>query len=82
MYKGFNKLTGFTYEDPTPRSCGFRLIMLESIAGCPGMVAAVLRHFTSLRLLRRDHGWIHTLLEVGSDLQGGWIRGSVSVGRK
>eukprot|EP00468_Gymnochlora_sp_CCMP2014_P012723 CAMPEP_0167766514 /NCGR_PEP_ID=MMETSP0110_2-20121227/15393_1 /TAXON_ID=629695 /ORGANISM="Gymnochlora sp., Strain CCMP2014" /LENGTH=191 /DNA_ID=CAMNT_0007654563 /DNA_START=492 /DNA_END=1067 /DNA_ORIENTATION=- len=37
--------------------------MLESVAGCPGMVAAAVRHFRSLRTLRRDHGWIHTLLE-------------------
>jgi ubiquinol oxidase len=27
------------------------------------MVAATLRHLTSLRLMRRDSGWIHTLLE-------------------
>ncbi|KAH9936323.1 alternative oxidase-domain-containing protein [Fomitopsis serialis] len=36
---------------------------LRSIAGVPGMVAAALRHLRSLRLLRRDSGWIHTLLE-------------------
>ena len=28
-----------------------------------GMVAAMLRHMSSLRTMRRDHGWIHTLLE-------------------
>lgn len=27
------------------------------------MVAAGIRHFRSLRTLKRDHGWIHTLLE-------------------
>ena len=27
------------------------------------MVAAMLRHMVSLRTLKRDHGWIHTLLE-------------------
>merc|ERR1719171_784318 len=63
LYKGFNYFSGFNYENPTPRSCAFRLIMLESIAGIPGMVAGVCRHFTSLRTLERDHGWIHTLLE-------------------
>ncbi|WVR07015.1 alternative oxidase, mitochondrial [Kwoniella sp. DSM 27419] len=41
----------------------FRFILLESIAGVPGMVAGTLRHLRSIRLLRRDGGWIHTLLE-------------------
>ena len=27
------------------------------------MVAAMLRHMLSLRSMKRDHGWIHTLLE-------------------
>lgn len=40
-----------------------RFIFLESIAGVPGMVGAMLRHLHSLRKLRRDHGWIETLLE-------------------
>lgn len=40
-----------------------RCIFLESVAGCPGSVAAVARHLHSLRLLRRDKGWIHTCLE-------------------
>ncbi|CAN0137591.1 unnamed protein product [Ectocarpus sp. 4 AP-2014] len=40
-----------------------RVIFLETVAGIPGMVAGTLRHLTSLRRMRRDHGWIHTLLE-------------------
>ncbi|KAF9013460.1 alternative oxidase [Cyathus striatus] len=40
-----------------------RILFLESIAGVPGMVAATLRHLTSLRLMQRDSGWIHTCLE-------------------
>jgi len=40
-----------------------RILFLETIAAVPGMVAATLRHLTSLRLMRRDSGWIHTLLE-------------------
>jgi len=63
LYKGFNKLTGFSAENPTARSCEWRLMILESIAGCPGMVAGCMRHFRSLRAMERDHGWIHTLLE-------------------
>ncbi|WVQ76342.1 alternative oxidase, mitochondrial [Cryptococcus sp. DSM 104548] len=41
----------------------FRIILLESIAGVPGMVGGTLRHLRSMRLLKRDGGWIHTLLE-------------------
>jgi len=63
MYRGFNWVSGFDYTDPTPRSCAFRLIILESIAGIPGMVAGMVRHLESLRTLRRDNGWIHTLCE-------------------
>lgn len=40
-----------------------RFIFLESIAGVPGMVAGMLRHLESLRRLKRDNGWIETLLE-------------------
>lgn len=62
-YHGFNFLTGFNKNDPTPRSLIYRVLILESIAGCPGMVAAGVRHFRSLRKMERDGGWIHTLLE-------------------
>lgn len=40
-----------------------RILFLETVAGVPGMVAGVLRHLRSLRGLRRDGGWIHSLLE-------------------
>ncbi|KAF8333536.1 alternative oxidase [Cantharellus anzutake] len=40
-----------------------RILFLESIAGVPGMVAAACRHLRSLRLMKRDAGWIHTLLQ-------------------
>merc|ERR1712217_152388 len=36
---------------------------MGSFAGVPGFMAAMFRHFRSLRTLHRDHGWIHTLLE-------------------
>jgi len=39
-----------------------RVIFLETVAGVPGMVAGMCRHLHSLRLMRRDHGWIHSLL--------------------
>lgn len=40
-----------------------RFIVLETVAGIPGMVGGMIRHLHSLRLMRRDNGWIHTLLE-------------------
>lgn len=40
-----------------------RIIFLETVAGVPGMVGGMLRHLRSLRSMKRDHGWIHTLLE-------------------
>lgn len=40
--------------------------MLETIAGVPGMIGAMTRHFHALRRLTRDNGWIHTLLGTES----------------
>lgn len=40
-----------------------RILFLESVAGVPGMVAGTVRHLRSLRLMERDGGWIHSLLE-------------------
>jgi hypothetical protein len=62
-YHSFNFMTRYSKKDPSPASCEYRLLILESIAGVPGMVAGSVRHFQSLRHMRRDHGWIHTLLE-------------------
>ena len=40
-----------------------RMVFLESVAGVPGMVGGMVRHLHSLRRLKRDNGWIETLLE-------------------
>ena len=42
---------------------GHRAVVLETIAAVPGMVGATLQHLKSLRHMRGDGGWIHTLLE-------------------
>jgi ubiquinol oxidase len=38
-------------------------IVRETVAAVPGMVGATLQHLKSLRRMRNDGGWIHTLLE-------------------
>lgn len=63
LYHSFNFITGYTPVNPSVQAMQWRLIVLESIAGVPGFVAAGFRHFRSLRKLQRDHGWIATLLE-------------------
>jgi hypothetical protein len=63
LYKTFNWMTGFQPVNTPVKAVEWRLIVLESFAGVPGFMAAMFRHFRSLRTLKRDHGWIHTLLE-------------------
>jgi len=63
LYKAFNLVTGFRPQNTPVKAVEWRLIVLESFAGVPGFLAAMFRHFKSLRSLQRDHGWIHTLLE-------------------
>lgn len=62
-YHTFNFMTGYNHEDPPTKAIGYRLIILESVAGVPGMLGGMFRHFRSLRQLERDHGFIFTLLE-------------------
>jgi hypothetical protein len=63
FYYSFNFITGYNAANPSVQAIEWRLIVLESLAGVPGFVAAGIRHFRSLRALKRDHGWIATLLE-------------------
>ncbi|PRW58530.1 alternative oxidase [Chlorella sorokiniana] len=62
LRSGFDMATGYGH-DMSERRWLRRFIFLETVAGVPGMVAGMLRHMRSLRSMRRDHGWIHTLLE-------------------
>lgn len=42
---------------------GHRAVILETVAGVPGMVGGMLQHLKSLRLCRDDGGWIKELLD-------------------
>ncbi|XP_071165081.1 uncharacterized protein [Mytilus edulis] len=63
MRKTFDTLSGFNRGERNERRWVLRICFLETVAGVPGMVAAMLRHLSSLRRMQRDYGWIHTLLE-------------------
>lgn len=51
------------HEDPnspyemSERKWMIRFIFLETVAGVPGMVGGMLRHFRSMRRMKRDNGW-------------------------
>ncbi|MEW5303378.1 MAG: hypothetical protein WDW36_006078 [Sanguina aurantia] len=60
----FDKATGYHHNKPLTEAQWLRrIIFLETVAGVPGMVGGMLRHLKSLRSMKKDHGWIHTLLE-------------------
>lgn len=59
----FDYLSGYGHGKMTQAKWLQRIIFLETVAGVPGMVAGMLRHMRSLRTMKRDNGWINTLLE-------------------
>lgn len=66
LRSSFDVFSGYTFKmwggAMKERDWLRRVIFLETVAGVPGMVAGMVRHLHSLRLMRRDHGWIHSLL--------------------
>lgn len=66
MRWGLDLATGYKHGDGvvmTERKYMIRNVFLESVAGVPGMVAGMLRHLQSMRRMKRDNGWMETLLE-------------------
>lgn len=59
----FDTLSLYRFGTLTTRKVVNRCLFLETVAGVPGMVGGMVRHMSSLRGMKRDHGWIHTLLE-------------------
>lgn len=64
----FDKGTGWSNDKiVTQEKILNRVIFLETVAAVPGMVAAVTRHFRSLRRMERDGGLMHLFLEEANN---------------
>jgi ubiquinol oxidase len=64
----FTKSARFFADVFFARRYGHRAVVLETIAAVPGMVGGALQHLQSLRRMKSDNGWIHTLLdEAGNE---------------
>jgi hypothetical protein len=61
--KVFDAVSGYTPGAMTADKYLTRIVFLESVAAIPGFAGGMLRHLQSLRVLKRDGGFIHTLLE-------------------
>lgn len=59
----FTKLLRFFADTFFRKRYGHRAVVLETVAGVPGMVGGMALHLKSLRSLRDDEGWIRTLLD-------------------
>jgi hypothetical protein len=60
---GFDTATAWNYGNMTTDKVLNRAIYLETIAAVPGMVAAIVRHFKSLRTMERDGGMMQMFLD-------------------
>ena len=60
---GFTKMLRFFADTFFRRRYGHRAVVLETVAGVPGMVGGMFQHLTSLRRMQDDEGWIRTLLD-------------------
>jgi hypothetical protein len=64
---GFDKMTGWQYDTMTQSMILQRVIFLETVAAVPGMVAAIVRHFKSLRSMQRDGGMMQMFLDEANN---------------
>ncbi len=60
---GFTKLLRFIADRFFAQRYGHRAVILETVAGVPGMVGGLLQHLKALRLMKDDNGWIRQLLD-------------------
>ncbi|XUU60491.1 alternative oxidase [Erythrobacter sp. HA6-11] len=59
----FVKFLRFFADTFFAKRYGHRAVVLETVAGVPGMVGGLWQHLTALRKMRDDDGWIRTLLD-------------------
>lgn len=59
----FDLFSRYNPDKMNERDWLLRILVLETVAGVPGMVAGAHRHLRSLRTLEHDNGWIHHLLQ-------------------
>lgn len=64
---GFDTATLWNVGSVTKEKILNRAIFLETIAAIPGMVAAIIRHFRSLRNMARDGGMLNMFLEEANN---------------
>ena len=55
-------MSGYSFGKLTESKALTRIVFLETVAGVPGSVASTLRHLASLRRMKRDGGWINSLM--------------------
>ena len=63
LYNSFNFLTGYKEVNPSVQSIEWRLIVLESVAGVPGFVAAG-KKLSLLHLKRRKKSIVSTITDA------------------
>jgi hypothetical protein len=63
----FDSATGWKNESVSVNQIMNRVIYLETIAAVPGMVAAIIRHFKSLRTMQPDGGMLQMFLEEANN---------------
>ena len=56
------RMSGYSFGKLTESKALTRIVFLETVAGVPGSVASTLRHLASLRRMKRDGGWINSLM--------------------
>ena len=62
--KSMTKFFRFTADMFFRQRYGHRAVVLETVAGVPGMIAGMLTHFASLRTMKKGYGTkIHHMLE-------------------